>query len=256
MEKRSSLEKIALVSLEAGRLLMECGGSARTVEDNVHVTAKALGAERVDLRMGYASLAITIGIGESTITRMRKVGPHGVNHRLEHGLRSLVMRVEQDNLDADGVQVELDRLMRETPHHPLWLVSLAVGAACAAFGRLLGVDWIAIGPVFAAASVSQFIRRQMLQHHANIFITVSIVAFIGSLLAGLGARWVHSKTVDTAMIAAVLLLVPGVPAVNAQNDILEGRPTLGSARAVWVLFILIFLTTGVWLSRALIGEGQ
>jgi uncharacterized membrane protein YjjP (DUF1212 family) len=33
------------------------------------------------------------------------------------------------------------------------------------------------------------------------------------------------------MIAPVLLLVPGVPAFNAQYDILEGRPTLGSARA-------------------------
>ena len=58
------------------------------------------------------------------------------------------------------------------------------------------------------------------------------------------------------MIAGVLLLVPGVPSLNALNDILEGRPTLGSARAVWVAVTLIFLTVGVWLGQMLLGEGR
>jgi len=57
-------------------------------------------------------------------------------------------------------------------------------------------------------------------------------------------------------MAAVLLLVPGVPSLNALNDILEGRPTLGSARAVWVAMILVFLTAGVWFAQGLIGEGR
>ena len=82
------------------------------------------------------------------------------------------------------------------------------------------------------------------------------VAFFGAALSGLTARWAGSHTVDTAMTAAVLLLVPGVPSLNAQNDILEGRPTLGSARAVWVAVILVFITTGVWLGQALLGEGH
>jgi uncharacterized membrane protein YjjP (DUF1212 family) len=58
------------------------------------------------------------------------------------------------------------------------------------------------------------------------------------------------------MIGPVLLLVPGVPSFNAQLDILEGRPTLGSARAVWVAVILIFMTVGVWLARGLLEEGR
>jgi uncharacterized membrane protein YjjP (DUF1212 family) len=50
-----------------------------------------------------------------------------------------------------------------------------------------------------------------------------------------------------------LLLVPGVPALNAQNDILEGRPTLGSARAVWVMVILVFIAAGVRLAQGVLG---
>jgi uncharacterized membrane protein YjjP (DUF1212 family) len=55
-----------------------------------------------------------------------------------------------------------------------------------------------------------------------------------------------------AMIASILLLVPGVPAVNAQSDILEGRPTLGSARVVTVVMTLIFIAAGLWIGPVLL----
>jgi uncharacterized membrane protein YjjP (DUF1212 family) len=72
----------------------------------------------------------------------------------------------------------------------------------------------------------------------------------------LGARLAGSETVPTAMIASILLLVPGVPSLNAQNDILDGRPTLGSARAVWVTIILVFVTAGLWLAQLILQEGH
>ena len=39
---------------------------------------------------------------------------------------------------------------------------------------------------------------------------------------------------------------------DAQCDILEGRPSLGSARAVWAAVMLLFMTLGVWLARELL----
>lgn len=39
---------------------------------------------------------------------------------------------------------------------------------------------------------------------------------------------------------------------NAQCDILEGRPSLGTARAVWTAVMLLFITLGVWLARELL----
>jgi uncharacterized membrane protein YjjP (DUF1212 family) len=254
--ERASLEEIAMVSMEFGRLLMESGASARLVEETIVPIALGLGAKRIDLRIGYASLAITVGIGGEGITRMRRVGPLGVNQRLDHAVRLLASRVRQDRLTASAARAELNRLVLETPHHPGWVVDLAVGVACASFGRLLGVDWLALGPVFAAAAAGQWFRRQLGKRGVNVFIAATLVAFFGSALSGLGARLAGSHTVDTAMTAAVLLLVPGVPCLNAQSDILDGRPTLGSARAVWVGVILVFLTVGVWLGQMVLGEGH
>ena len=58
------LEDIAMLSMEFGRLLLECGASAKIVEETVETVARGLGAERVDLRIGYASLAVTVGIAD------------------------------------------------------------------------------------------------------------------------------------------------------------------------------------------------
>ena len=116
------------------------------------------------------------------------------------------------------------------------------------------MDWAGVGPVFAASALGQAVRRRLALHKVNVFIATTIVSFLGSILCGLGARWAGSQTVPIAMAAAVLMLVPGVPSVNAQYDILEGSPTLGSARAVWVVMILIFMTVGVRLALGLLGE--
>jgi uncharacterized membrane protein YjjP (DUF1212 family) len=255
-DSTTHLEPIAMVALDAGRYLMEAGASAHNVDGIVNSVARGLGAEQVDLRIGYASLAITINIGDFGITRMRKVGHIGVNHRLDQAIRLLAARIERGGVTVPMARLELDRLVRETPRHSPFVMAVAVGLACAAFARLLKVDWVGVGPVFLAATCGQYVRRELATRHVNAFLNVAFVAFISSVAGGLGARWSGSDTVTTAMIASTLLLVPGVPSLNAQDDVLDGRPTLGSARAVWVMMILIFITAGLWFGQVVLGEGR
>ncbi len=249
-----ALEPLAMVALDAGRMLMESGASANSVDEIVAQVARGLGADRVDLRIGYASLAITIGIGANGITRMREVGHLGVNQRLDQELWHLAERVAQGKLTTAQTRAELSRLAAKTPRHAAWVMALAVGLACAAFGRLLKVDWLGTGPVFLAAAIGQLVRRELLTRHVNVFICASLVSFLASLLGGLGAHWAGSGKIDMAMIASILLLVPGVPSVNALSDILEGHPTLGSARAVTVAVILIFVAAGLWFGQVLLAH--
>jgi uncharacterized membrane protein YjjP (DUF1212 family) len=244
------LEPIAMVALEAGRMMSEAGASGGRVQEVVELVARGLGAERVDLRVGYASLAITIGIGESGITRMRTTRPPGVNKRLEEALWHLAKRVSQGSVTAAGTSSELQRLATGTRRHSPLVVAAAVGLACAAFGRLMNVDWPATVSVLVGSAAAQYVRHALLSRHVNAFLVATPVAFLSSLLAGLGASWFGSTTVNAAMVASILLLVPGVPAINAQTDILEGRPTLGSARAMTVMMTMTFAATGLWLGKA------
>jgi uncharacterized membrane protein YjjP (DUF1212 family) len=179
-----------------------------------------------------------------------------VNETLYRSLLATASEVECGRFTASRAKTELDRLVHNTPQHPDWAVALAVGVACAAFGRLLDVDWVAVGPIFATAALGQMVRRQLALHSVNVFLSTAVVAFLTSSLCGIGSRWVGSQTVARDMIASVLLLVPGVPSFNAQLDILEGRPTVGSARAIWVAVTLVFMAVGIWFARGLLGEGR
>jgi uncharacterized membrane protein YjjP (DUF1212 family) len=250
------LEEIAMLALEFGRVLMEAGASARHVDEMAAQVAVGLGAERADLRVGYASLVITIGVGPDGVTRIRNVGLLGVNESLYRELSAAAARIGRGGFTVAEARKELEHLLRDSHRHPDLVVAVAVGVACAAFGRLLGVDWEGVGPIFVASALGQIVRRQLALQRVNIFISAAVVAFLGSALCGFAGRWAGSHTLATDIIAPVLLLVPGVPAFNAQYDILEGRPTLGSARAIWVVVMVVFMTVGVWFAQGLLGEGH
>lgn len=251
--RHRQLEQIALASLRVARLLMESGARAQVVHEGCTLVAMGLGAENVELRSGYASLAITVGSGINTITRMTQVGSLGVNHRLDHAVRHLARRALHGHMTPAEVIAETERLEKQTPRHPPWVVALAVGIACAAFGRLFGVDWPAFLPVIVASAIGQLLRHALLRRKVNVFIVTAAVAFVAASLGGLGARLAVSHTLDAAMIASVLLLVPGVPALNAQSDIMDGHPTLGSARAVWVIMLLVFIAIGILIAQTILG---
>ena len=247
------LEQIAMATLHIGRLLMETGARAEVVHEDCSIVAHGFGADHVDLRSGYASIDSTVGRGSSAITRTTEVGPHGVDHRLSHALRDLVRRIQQGYLTPSEALAKATALKREIPHFVPWLVALAAGIACAAFGRLLGLDWPAFLPVAAAGAIGQAVRQVMLRRLVNVFVIAAGVALLSSSLAGLGAGGAGSATVNVAMVASVLMLVPGVPAFNAQSDIMEGHPTLGTARGVCVIMLLTFIAIGVLLAQVLLG---
>jgi len=250
--RHRDLERIAIVALRIGRVLMECGASVGVLQDSILLTARGLGAECPGVRVGYASIALTVAHGEVTLTRMTSVGAHGVNHRLGMAVSALAARIAKSGGSVDEVHAELDLLIRETPRHSPIFVACAAGVGCAAFARLLGADWPSFLSVLVAAGFGQALRRALMLRGVNPFVGAAIIAFVAGTLGGGGALLVGSTTVDVAMLAATLLLVPGVPATNAQTDIMEGFPTVGSARVVSVGMMMAFVATGVWFAQALL----
>jgi uncharacterized membrane protein YjjP (DUF1212 family) len=250
--RHRTLERIAHAALQVGSVLTQSGASVRIADEAARMIAAGFGVEVLGTRSGYASFEITVGSGQNTITRMMQVGAHGVNHRLDFAVRDLVARAAGGGITPDQIETELDRLRRETPRHPPWLVAVATGVACAAFGRLLGADWPALLPMLAGAGIGQAIRHWLLGRSVNVFVVAAIVGCVAATLGGLGARLAGSGTIELAMMASILLLVPGVPSTNAQTDIMDGYPTMGSARAVWVIMIMVFAATGLWVAEFLL----
>ncbi len=251
--RKAEAETIALAAMRGAAMLMESGARARVVYEFAEIAVRAMGGTFGGFRLGYASMNITVGREGQLVSSMANFHAPGVNHRMSEAVKALALAAEKNGMDAVAFSSGLDRIKKETGRHPPLCVALAVGLACAAFAMLLQGDAVTFAAVFAAATLAQHLRHVLRRHGMNLYVITALVALAGSFLGGFFAQEAGSATVDMALIAPTLLLVPGVPATNAQTDIIDGYPTLGSARAVAVLMVMVFATTGIWVASFMLG---
>jgi uncharacterized membrane protein YjjP (DUF1212 family) len=246
------LPQVASLCLSAGRLLLETGASGRTVHEACNDIVRALGCDSAEVLCQHAAILITIHRSSESFMQMSKVSEHGVHLWRAQAVRQIIRDLAAKELDFAGARAAIDRVAETAGAYPVWFVCLATGLACGAFGRLLGADWPSFVPIVAASAGGQWLRHVLLRQRHNIFVVAGVISFVSAFVAGLGARLCGSAHVAIATVAAVLLLVPGVAVLNAQIDILEGKPNLAAARALRVLYLLMFMAIGLVLAQTLV----
>lgn len=246
------LSEIAHLVLTVGRMLLEWGANARTVHEAISSVATGLGCDSAEAFCQHAAIITVLRRGQESHTQMGKVGEHVVNLRFVQQLQKIIQRVARGELTCSQAQLEIEQVPKNTKRYPVWFVCLATGIACSAFGRLFNSDWVSFLPTLIGAGIGQFVRHTLFHRKANIFLTAGTVSFIAALLAGLGARELGSAHLPLAMVAAVLLLVPGIPVLNAQIDVIEGKPNLAAARALRITYLLLFMALGLSLAQGLV----
>lgn len=248
------LGAVARLCLSAGRLLLESGANGRVVHEAIANIAAAVGCDSAEVMCQHAAVLVIIHRDAEACMQMCKVGEHGVNLRRSQAIRAIINQLEQGKLDCAGAEDAINATRTTTPTYPVWFVCLSTGVACGAFGRLLGGDWPSFLPITIGTAAGQWLRHMMLRNRLNIFVTAGLVSFVAASIAGAGASLagsVHSY-IATATVASVLLLVPGVAVLNAQIDALEAKPNLAAARALRILYLLLFMALGLALAQALV----
>jgi uncharacterized membrane protein YjjP (DUF1212 family) len=127
-----------------------------------------------------------------------------------------------------------------------------VGAACAAFSQLFGGDWAIFAITFLAATIATLLRQELHKHALNPFLTVFITAFVVSVIASAAMLLQLGNQPQLALVAAVLLLIPGVPLINSVQDLLKGYMLTGIARGVTGGVIAACIALGLLLAISLL----
>ena len=109
-ELRETLEQVAALALEFGGFLMEWVVTTRRVDEIATQVAIGLGVELADLRVGYASISITVARNSVALTRMRGVGSLGVNQDLFHSLRTTARRIPTRSFGDESRTIQVHRL--------------------------------------------------------------------------------------------------------------------------------------------------
>jgi uncharacterized membrane protein YjjP (DUF1212 family) len=251
---REVLAEVVSLALTAGQLLIENGAESQRVEQTVRAVGIGLGADWGDVLVSHNAIMVTHISGGEFRTKVRRVTIGGVNMSLIEAISHLTHRVEEGKFDRLGVRTELERICRRPRHYNRWLTIVAVGLACAAFSRLFGSDWPGFGLTLVAAAAAMFVRQELTHRGFNPLLGVIVTAFVAGGVVGLIQKlFLFSLRAELALAASVLLLVPGVPFINAVEDMIKGHTVVGLARGATAVLIIFGIALGLLLAMRLTG---
>ncbi len=250
----SSMRELALFLLDYADALLAAGAHTERCARNVTRLAEAYGYDA-------ALILLQKNISMSLVDKQDPLRRHTSVHHLRPvvfnfsrvGLLSaLTWRAMDDGLPLPALRREYRLIMAMGPR-PLWIVTLAIAAANAAFCHLFGGDATAMGLVFIGTALGYLLRRWLTRKHVNHYSSAFLCAFLSSSLAALGLRFGWGSTAEIGLAASVLYLVPGVQIINTFMDLINGYALNSYQRGVASLVTIICMALGLALTMLLAG---
>lgn len=249
----AELTDVIDLSLWTGQLLLQHGADSARIEKTVHHIGTALGADWLDILVSPNVLIVTVTSGDQFRTKLRRVVRLGINMHIIAEVTELSYQVEYGRLDRVHLRGELNRIITMPHNYNRWITLLTVGLACGAFSRLFGGDWAVFAFTVLAASTAMFTRQELSHRYFNPFMIVVLTAGVAGVISGLATVFAVSDQPQIALAASVLLLVPGVPLINAAEDFIQGHIVIGLARGLTGLVIALSIALGLLFAIGLLG---
>ena len=238
--------KMHLILLVA-RTMMENGADSDRTSQYIMRTAAYMGipAENVSCHIAYTTIMLNIKDDERTYTRFSKCRTHRVNMLVLSAVSRMIWRAMRDAWSLELFEREIEALEKRKSPYNGFLTALGAGFACAGSCALFGCDLAAFFLTALCAFLGFYVRRFCNEHGFNVYAGIAIAAFTATLAAVLLQDLGLSATPMLPVVACTLFIVPGVPLINAANDLLNHFITSGMTRAFDTLLIVCSTAFGM-----------
>ncbi len=238
--------------LHTGQLLMESGADTNRIVRDMTRAAAFMGIteEKIHLHIMYTTLMLNVNDDDHSYTSFRKCRYHGINMTVISAISKLSWRAMEEKYSLAAYESELIRIQKleQQRHYPPLLSAFGAGIACGGFCKLFGGDWLAFIYTALCTAMAFGIRRFCDGLQINPYAGISISAFIATLLAYLTQFFSGSSTPWHPLIACTLFIIPGIPLINAVDDMLNNYIVSGTTRAINTLLIVGGMTFGIVLA--------
>jgi uncharacterized membrane protein YjjP (DUF1212 family) len=242
-----TLEERARFITDFARRLHLAGVSAARLEGAVRATATAIG---VDCEIWSSPTGILLSIGEpddagaSHQTRVLRLEPAEPNLSDLVALDEIADQVIAGRIGVVEASARLRVLDRAPdPNQRVWTV-VAFGLAAAAVAGLLRTSWTDIA---VAGALGLIIGMVMVGSGPRPHLSAAseaIAAIVATVLAAGFAHFVAPLSIQTVVIAALIVLMPGLTLTTAVTDLASGQLVTGTARFAGAMVVLFKLTFG------------
>ena len=246
-------EEITRMAVWAGQLLLQHGAETTLVESAIHRLGCALGCDWVDAAITANAIVITTTSNERFVTKARRVVDRGIDMRRVSDVERLCVMAEKKIIDLAEVRRRLRFISDRARPYNRYLVVVMIGLSCAAFSRLAGGDWPVFAITFIASAVAMLVRQEIAHKHFSPLINFTVAAAVATSIAALAPAFSLGDKPQLAMVASVLLLVPGFPFMNAISDMVKGHVNVGLARWTFALLLSTCVALGILLAMNLTG---
>ncbi|MCF4127500.1 threonine/serine ThrE exporter family protein [Methylobacterium sp. SyP6R] len=250
----TGLEAFARLALRLGRLLLASGSDA----DHVVARIEAVAARRgivAQVFAGSERLLLTVEAGGAFRTRIGHALPGG---GVDLGRLSALERI-LDDLAAGAIDLveagsRADAVEAAAPTYPAWLVVAAVATTTACLARLFEAAWTVVAAALAAGIVNTLLRRAFAARHLNPIAAAFLTAAASGLTGALLLKLVPGASPALCLAAAGMILVPGVPLINAIDDLAHGHAGIGLARLATGTVTILAIGFGLFFAASLAGD--
>ena len=251
----ASLDTLAHLTLQLGRILLLNGSDTDQVQVLVSRFAAAFGAD-ANLLVTYEAVLVTLTVGGDIRTKVGyRVPGMGVGLSAIEAVDRLVDDAEGRRLSLDEVQSVLDTIEHQPPAYPRWLVAVGLGITAASLSRLFGGDWLACVAAGLAGTTGTWLRLQLGRHHVNPVLVAFTVALLSGIVGGVATKFGTTATPALSLVAPAMILVPGVPLINGILDMIRNHVTVGMSRLGFASLVVLAIAFGIFCATRLTSVG-
>lgn len=243
-EAAGGLDAAGHVLLRLARLLLASGADTEHVRDRIETLAGRLGLT-VQLFAGSERLLLMVGNGGVYRTRIgHAVGGMGIDAGRLFELEGVAQEFASGRSGVQAADAKLEAIEHKNRAYPGWLVVVAVALTAASLARLFGASWPVVGAAFAGGAVNTLLRRWLPSIGVLPAAAAALTAAVSGVVAVLPLQFAEIDP-TLALVAAGMILVPGVPLINGVRDLVQGHPAVGVARLASGFVIVLSIATGL-----------
>ncbi|CAG0987650.1 MAG: threonine/serine exporter family protein [Anaerolineae bacterium] len=254
------LAHILRVTMRFGLLMLRNGASSYRTEHAMLRMAEVMGVERLEAYVTPTGIIASAYSGMEHRTQIMRLYALAVD-MTKISLLERLSRNMPENPTPELVSARLDEIETMKHQYPRWQIALAVGLACGSFSILIGGGPLEFTAAAFGAAVAQTVRFTM-HHYRFTALPTTILAAAGAtltsevlitLLEVIGRSTGLEVRPAYAVIASVLVLVPGVPLVTAVLDLTYFDLVSGIVRGIYA--VMLFGAIGIGMLSVLVWTG-
>ena len=233
--------------IDLARRLHACGMSTDRLEGAVLTVSRRLGV-RTEIWCNPTGIILSFSSPQKSdgaeITRVLRLSPGDINLKALAMVDDIAERVTDGRMEVDDGLQALTALDRPMAREKLAITVLAFGLASGSVAALLRTSWAdvaasaVIGLMIGLLSVASSSRPRL--HEASD----AIAALLATLTATAIAAFVTPLSLQTVVIASLIVLMPGLMLTTAVAELSSQNWASGTARFAGATVALLKLTFG------------